>query len=187
MRGNVSTQQIEVEGIRQPVKTVFRGSMAESIASGATIVLSLIAPSGVMRDALLAIAVVTAGVAFLVEGGSLPMRFSRARLDKADFGIGMTSELFAGMSGVVLGILSLMNLSPMLLLPVAVIVFGGALMLSDITMRLNDIELDGMPVAERFKNIAHEITTAAVGVEFLLGLSAVILGSWDLKDITRSY
>lgn len=176
MNSNVSTQQILVEEKREAAKTVFGGSRAENIASGAAIVLSLIGLSGIMRDAMLPLAVLTAGSAFLIEGGAVSMRFSDARLERVDFGIGITAEFLAGVSGIVLGILSVLGLSPMLLLPVAVSVYGGALMLSDLTMRLNNIEFKGISVTKRFKKIAHEIAMAVIGVEFLFGLGAIILG-----------
>ncbi len=184
MSSNVSTEQIALKEKRQAVQTVFGGSLAESIAAGAAIVLSLIALSGIMREVMLPIAVLTLGAAFLLEGGAVSMRLfkllseaSEERLDKADVGIGVTAEFLGGVTGIVLGILSLMSQSPMILLPVAVIVYGGTLILSSgMTMRLNDIEIEGISGTERFKKIAHEITTAAVGVEFLLGLSALILG-----------
>lgn len=176
MTGNVSTQQILGEEKREAAKTVFGGSRAENIASGATIVLSVIALSGIMRDAILPLAVLSSGSAFLIEGGTVSMRFGDARLERADFGIGVTAEFLAGVSGIVLGVLSVLGVSPMLLLPLAVGVYGGALMLSDLTMRLNNIEFKGISVTKRFEKIAREIAMTAIGVEFLLGLSALILG-----------
>ncbi|HAM50953.1 MAG TPA: hypothetical protein DCP92_09795 [Nitrospiraceae bacterium] len=47
---------------------------------------------------------------------------------------------------------------------------------SGITVPLNALELEGIEENAKFKRITHEAMKAAAGVEFLLGLSAVVLG-----------
>lgn len=180
----LTTQPLAIEEKRKNVMTVFGGSLAESVAAGATVVLALIALSGIMVETILPVAVLLMGIAFLLEGGALSMRFSKLlvdasndRLDKAELGVGVTSEFVGGAAGVIFGVLSLARLSLMTLLPVAVLVYGITLILSSgIAVRLNTLELEGSSASARFKEIAHVATTAAAGVEFVLGLSAVILG-----------
>jgi hypothetical protein len=182
MNTTLTTQP--VEEVKQTAKTLLGGSLAESVASGVTIVLALIALSGIMPEMLLPIAVIVMGAAFLFEGGAISMRFSKLlaatskdRFDEAELGVGVTSEFLGGVSGIVLGILSLLKLSPMVLVPVAVIVYGCTLMFSSgTTVRLNALELEGTGETTRFKRIAHEAMTAAAGVEFLIGLGTAILG-----------
>ncbi len=182
MAGTVTTQPLDEQ--KRTAKTLVGGSLAESVAAGGTIVLTLIALSNIIPDLLTPIAVLAMGAAFLVEGGAISMRFSsllaetrRDRLDNAEVGLGVTSEFLGGVAGVVLGILSLLKLAPMILLPIAVIVYGMTLMLSSgTTVRLNALELEGTGETERFKKVAHEALKAAAGVELLLGLSSVILG-----------
>jgi len=180
----ITTQPLALEERRQAARNIFGGSLAESIAAGATIVLSLIALSGTLVATLLPIAVLAMGAAFLLEGGSISLRFTRLLaeaseedIEKADFGIGVTSEFLGGVTGIVLGILAILKLAPMILIPVAVLVFGATLILSSRMMvRLNSLELEGFTENNRVRKIAYEITAAAAGVEFLLGISAVILG-----------
>jgi hypothetical protein len=165
-------------------KAVLSGSLAEGVSSGAVVVLTLLGLSGIMPALMLALATIVMAAAFLLEGEAISMRFSKLlaetskdRLDEAELGVGLTSEVVGGIAGLVLGILSLLKLYPMYLVPVAVIVYGGILMFSSgMTVRLNALEFEGIEENSRFKRITHEAMRAAAGVEFLLGLSAVVLG-----------
>ena len=172
-----------MQEVQKSAKTVLGGSLAEGIVGGATIVLALIGLSNMYPSYMIPVATIAMGAAFLLEGGAISVRFSKLlsetskdRLDEAEFGMGLTSEFVGGIAGVVLGILALVGLYPMVLVPVAVLVFGATLMFSSgATVRLDALELEGLE-ASRFKRISHEAVRAAAGVEFLLGLSAVILG-----------
>ena len=178
---------------QKTAKAVLGGSLAEGIVGGATIVLALIGLSGYSPQLMLSIATIALGAAFLFEGGAISMRFSklleetsRDRLDEAELGIGLTSEFLGGIAGVVLGILALLGLHPMILIPVAVIVFGSTLMFSTgVTVRLDALELEGAE-ATRLRRIAHEAVKAAAGAEFLLGLSAAVLGIIALAGVFPS-
>jgi len=165
-------------------KAVLSGSLGEGFASGAVIVLSVVGLSGVMPVLMLALATIVMAAAFLLDGEAISMRFSkllaetsRDRLDNAEMGVGLTSQFVGGIAWLVLGILALLNLYPMCLVPVAVIVYGAALIFScGMTRRLNALEPEGTDEDLRFRRIAHEAMNAAAGVEFLLGLSAIVLG-----------
>jgi hypothetical protein len=165
-------------------KTVLSGSLAEGVAGGAVVVLTLLGLSGIMPALMLALATIVMAAAFLLQGEAVSLRFSKLlaetsknRLEEAEFGMGLTSEVVGGIAGLVLGILALLGLYPMYLVPVAIIVYGGALMFSSgMTVRLNALELEGIEETPRFKRITHEAVKTAAGVEFLLGLSAVVLG-----------
>jgi hypothetical protein len=182
MNSTLTTQPLDE--VRKSEKTVFGGSLAEGIASGGVVVLTLVALSGIAPAMLLSVAVIVMGAAFLLEGGAISMRFSKllaetstSRFDEAELGVGVTSEFLGGVTGIVLGILSLLRIAPMILVPAAVIVYASTLMMSSgMTMRLNALELEGSGETTRFRKIAHEAMTAAAGVEFLLGLAAAVLG-----------
>lgn len=186
MNGAATTQPYVAENdeIRRTAKTLFGGSLAESFAAGIAIVLAIIGLSGTLANYMLPVAVLIMGVAFLIEGGAITLRYSKLlaeashdRLEKSEIGVGVSSEYFGGVVGVVLGIISLLGHAPMVLLPVACIAFGATLMLSSgMVLRLNALEIDGAKESQRFKRIAGEITKAATGMELLLGISAIILG-----------
>lgn len=177
---------------KRVTKTVLGGSLAESILGGATIVLALIGLSGILPEYMLPIAIIAMGAAFFLEGSAISMRFSRLlaessqeRFEEEQFGVGLSSEFVGGVSGVILGILALLRMSPLVLVSVTVIVYGSILMLSSsFKVRFNLLELEGADRTERFNRIAREAMTATAGVEFLLGLTVAILG---ILAITTAY
>ncbi len=179
---NSSTQTLH-EG-QESAKTVMVGSVPESLASGSALVLALIGLSGIAPLGMLTVAVLVMGAAFLFEGTAISLRFSnllaetsKDRLDRAEFGLGITAEFLGGITGVVLGILSVFQISPMILIPLAVIVYGLTLILSSgVTHRLNALEIEGIEESTRFKKISYEATTATALLEFALGMGAVVLG-----------
>lgn len=185
MEGNATLQKTAgLTEERKSIRSVLGGSLAEGVAGGAVIVLSLIGLSHMMPNLMLYIGVIAMGAAFLIEGGAISMRFSKLltetrseRLHEAELGIGVTAEFLGGVVGLVLGILALLELAPMILAPVAVLVFGAALILgSGVIARLNAFELEGSKETTLFKKVAHEAVSAAAGVQLLIGLSTVILG-----------
>ncbi len=169
---------------RMSARAVMGGSLAEGISSVGVMVLAIIGLAGFFPQMLPAIATMVMAAAFLLEGGAVTMRYSKLlsetskdRFDAAEFGMGLTSEFLGGVAGGILGILALLGLYPMILVSVAVIVYGGTLMMSSgLTVRLNALALEGSEETSRFKRIAHEATRAAAGVDFLLGLAAIVLG-----------
>ena len=96
----------------------------------------------------------------------------------------MTSEFLGGAAGVVLGVLSLLGVYTMVLIPVALIVFGVTLLLnSGLTARLNALESEASDESRRFKKIAHEAMTASAGSELMLGIGGVALGIIAISGI----
>ncbi len=184
---NSSTQTFPEQALeqRKSASIVTSGALSESLASGVALILAIIGLSGRLPSLLLSVAVIAMGAAFLFEGIALSSRFSKLlaetskdRLDKAEFGVGVTSEFLGGFTGVVLGILSLLQIAPMSLIPVSLIVYGVTFMLSSgSTDRLNAIELEGAAESTRYRKIAYEAMRSATFLEFVLGMSAVILGT----------
>lgn len=172
-------------------KTVLGGSLAEGVMSGIALVLTLIGLSGIYPMFMLPIATIAIGAAFLIEGVAISSRFarllaetSRDRLERAEFSAGLTSQYLGGAAGVVLGILSLLGVYPMVLVPVALIVFGATLLLSSgLTSRLNALETESSDESRRFKRVAHEAMTASAGGELMLGLGGATLGIIALAGI----
>jgi hypothetical protein len=172
-------------------KDVLGGTVVESFASGAAIVLTLLGLGGIRPALMLPIAVIVMGAAFLSEGIALSMRFSKLlsetskdRLERAEFGMGLTSEYLGGIIGVVLGVLSLLGVATMILVAVSAIVFGLAFILSSgVTYRLDALEIEGTEESSRFKKIAHEAVKASAVLEYALGAGATVLGIIALAGI----
>jgi hypothetical protein len=158
------TMPEEVQEVKASARNVLGGTITESFASGAAIVLALVGLGGIHSIIMLSVAVIIMGAAFLFEGIALSMRFSKLlvetskdRLDKAEFGVGLTSEYLGGITGVVLGILSLLGVASIILPAAAAIVFGLTFMLSSgVTYRLDSLEIEGTAESTRFKKVAHE-------------------------------
>ncbi len=187
MAENVTLQPsgLEVAEEKRSARTVMAGTIAEGIAGGGAVVLSIVGLSHIMPDLMLYIATLAMGAALLLEGGAVSMRFSKllkethsARLlQETEFGVGVSAEFLGGVAGIVFGILSLAGIVPMTLIPIAALVFGATLILgSGATVRLNALDIEGSAVPDRVKRITHEAVTAAAGVQLLLGLAGVVLG-----------
>ncbi len=194
MAGTTQTGLGHLTEEKIPAKTVMGGSIGEGLSSGVAFVLALIGLAGILPETLLPIAVIAMGAAFLFEGASISMRFSnlltetsRGRLDRAEFGVGVTSEFLGGITGVVLGILSLLRMHLTVLIPIALIVYGATLMLSSgVTFRLNAIEADVSEESTQFKKIAHEAMSVSALTEFVLGIAAAVLGIIAISGIYTS-
>ncbi len=160
------------------------GSLAESITGGAGIVLAIIGLANIMPQMMLPIATIALGAALLFEGGAIASRFSKlltetakGRFETSELGVGLTAEVVGGLAGVILGILTLLGVSPSILMPVAVIVFGGTLLFgSGVTARLNNLQIAKSGENEAFREVAREAVSASAGVQLFLGLAAVTLG-----------
>ncbi|MCE5277278.1 MAG: hypothetical protein ABFD92_02855 [Planctomycetaceae bacterium] len=169
------------------------GSLGEAIAAVAAIVLSIIALAGLYPELLLPIAALTVAGAFLFEGGAIAARYARVAgflggksEDLAAVGGGMSVEFFAGVGGIVFGILSLLGIAPAILMPVAVLLFGCALAVG--AAATEKVRTLAAPESERSVNMPlHELETLAMGgatsVRLLVGLGVIVLGILALVGV----
>lgn len=170
------------------IRTTANGSMVEAVGSGIAVVLAILGLAGVMSMELMAVAVIAIGAALLFEGGAVGARFSRLLATNGgsvagynSVGTGMTAEFLAGAAGIVLGLLALLHVEPYILPPVALIVFGGALLLgSAATSRLCYLEATNGSTGDAVHDVAREAISAAAGAKILTGIAAAILGILSL-------
>jgi hypothetical protein len=91
-----------------------------------------------------------------------------------EVGGGVSAEMLGGMAGVVLGILALIGLVPQILCSVAVLAFGGCMLVGAAgTARARELPPIGQ---SRSFEVGREATAAASGAEGLVGLAAIVLG-----------
>ncbi|MFA5654251.1 MAG: hypothetical protein WDA72_09090, partial [Desulfomonilia bacterium] len=102
------------------------GSVSEGVVGAGAATVAVIALTGVFPQILLCVATITAGSALMLQGGAIAGRFSAliheasaSRIGSSELGGGMTAEFIGGVAGIVLGILSLLNIYPLVLLPAA--------------------------------------------------------------------
>lgn len=169
----------------RPLKIVAGGSIAEAIAGAGAVVLAILGLSGAMPRSLAAIATIALGVALLAQGGAMASQWSRLAREaggyreepRIDLGGSVAAETFGGAAGVVLGVLSLLGILPGVLLPVALLVFGGTLLLgSRVTVDLSSVtDTQGRRVP-----MTREAALGATGLQSLAGVAGLVLGILSL-------
>jgi hypothetical protein len=159
------------------------GGFVDALGGIATIVLAIIGLAGVKSIDLLSIATIVFGAALLIQGGAMLSEY--AGLDATDAGTssgggGLASLFGVGVAGIVLGVLALLGVRPGILNSVAVIAFGGALVISASAVWAL---LTSRSMAARFEarntmlqRVTAEIAAGSSGVQAMGGLAAIVLG-----------
>lgn len=173
----------EIDREKRSTRTARNDSLAEGVMGGLVIILAIMGLLNIASELLLPVSVVLMGAVFLLEGETISARVSGllsesgTKLKDEQPRVGVTFEFIAGIAGVVLGFLALLGWHLLVMVPIAAILYGSTLIFnSGLTARLNDLESErsGAPVC--LTRIVCETIASASGIEFLLGLSAGILG-----------
>jgi hypothetical protein len=158
-------------------------SLPELVATLAVIVLTILGLAGVAPAFLVAIATIVFGIGFLLYGGTMVSQTVRllARVGGADGTAGLASGwsvvLLAGVAGIVLGILALLDVSSVQLVAIAVIAFGvGLLISSSAAMRLRVISGPGGSADPVMERLVRDAAVDAAGLQAMAGLGAIVLG-----------
>lgn len=172
------------ESVRRALAVESSGAATESMGGVAVVILAILALVGVMPMALTAIAGIVFGAALLIEGAALASRHTSLMTAATasepamlEFGAGMSSEVVAGIAGIVLGVLALVGVAPRPLLATLVIVGGAGLMFSAGSVReLNEISaaINHLGLAPR--RISRSAVNSAIGAQLFSGLAALTLG-----------
>jgi hypothetical protein len=129
------------------------------------------------------IASIAFGVALAAEGASIAARFSQlarsnSLIQKAEVGGGAGAEVVGGLAGGVLGILALIGIDPTILISVAAIVFGAAILLGSGTeSRISSL------AAESGERVISDALVGSAGAEILVGIAAIALGVVALTGV----
>jgi hypothetical protein len=155
--------------------------MSELLVACGAVVLAILGIVGVFRNELAAIAVIGVGAILLFQGANVVLRYSEllyeagatSKVGAAEVSRGITAEFLAGVAGIVLGILALLNIVPMTLMSIAVITYGGTLLLTSgesawLSSFGNENEL--------VRQLMRSMGQAAAGAQVLVGLSGLVLG-----------
>jgi hypothetical protein len=169
---------------QHPLDTENGGSLAQSVGGLAAIILAIVGLAHIVPQYMVAIAALTVGAAFIFQGGNTFMEYSNllpklsaGRWGKRNLGSSVSIEVLAGVAGIVLGVLALVTVSPTVLLPVAVIVFGSALIASsgDVS-RLNALRIEQSSADDTVQQVARESFSMSGGTQVFIGLASVVLG-----------
>jgi hypothetical protein len=169
-------------------------SLGEMGGGIALIVLSILALARMDPMLLNAIAVILAGIALLIEDGSLSSKYAsalsyaplhgRQASTAAD---GVSAGTVAGISGIVLGILAILSIASATLTAVAIIIFGAAV-LFDFAARaqivaLRMVDRESSESSARMALAAASSTNTAA---ILVGVALITLGILALAGLTTS-
>jgi hypothetical protein len=171
------------------------GSLVEAAGGIAVAVLSIIALSRMGATATLpSIAVIILGAALLAEGGTIATEFSRmlsiatgGAMNTVEIGGGMTTEIFIGAGVLVLGVLALIGISPLILLPVAVIATGGMMLLTAGGVhRMNQIRIERGGTPENAQSLILAAGSGAAAFQILAAIAAIVLGILALSSAANT-
>jgi hypothetical protein len=171
---------VEARGFANEAEPV--GLLTEGAAGIAVIVLAIIALAGVSAEPLTSIAAIVIGVGLMVQAFNSAAEHSKmmtanagTSTQAAEFGGDVMVDCMCGLTGIVLGILALVGIGTAHLLPPALIVFGGALLVSGaMALRPRTLSVSG-PGSETAV-VTYHGSPAAGGMEILIGLAAIVLG-----------
>jgi hypothetical protein len=163
-------------------------SVAGTIGGAAAVVLAILGLAGIYPHLLVSVATIAIGVSLLFKAIAIAAEYPRilARTDSssAELGGGMSAEFLAGCAGIVLGILALLGIEFEPLTSIAVIVFGcGLIMGSAVVSRLNALKASASGADSTAQKVVGEIVSGAMGMQVLVGVSAVVLGILSLIGI----
>jgi hypothetical protein len=160
------------------------GGFVDALGGIATIVLAIAGLAGIRPEVLVSISTVVFGAALLIQGGAMLSEFTQIEptpeTTAAASGGGLSALFLAGIAGIVLGVLALLNVHAPILTAIAAIAFGSALVISSSAVWQL---LTSRSVATRFqargpivRTVAADVAAASTGVQAMAGLAVIILG-----------
>ena len=168
---------------RTTASVIAGGSITEAIAGLTAAALAILGLAGILPGYLAAIATIAIGVALLAQGGAAAANWSKVVTGtpghewgaRGEVSGGMTGEVLGGAAGLVLGILALIGLAPQILIPAALVAFGGAMLVgTGTTVDLGAAR--GHAAAAPGERSPREVTMVASGTQMLVGIVAIVLG-----------
>jgi hypothetical protein len=165
--------------------------MATMPAALALVVLGILALAKVDPLLLISIAVIVAGVVLVSDSAALTRQMAAALAAKAGYHInsselpsGLSAGVLGGISGVVLGILAILDVAPHTLIAVAAIVFGAAV-LFDFAARsqLRTLKMTTSETSEQSARLAMATVSSTSTAAIFAGVSLVTLGILALAGI----
>lgn len=162
------------------------GPLTEGAGGIAVIVLTVLGLAAVSPAVLASVATIIIGAALIIEAANTAVEYSRVttqvpgetstQVQGAELGADVTIELMAGVAGIILGVLALLSAgSLMALLPAALVVFGGCMLLAGISATTIGAAQSQVGGAGQVVTMETELAPAR-GLQVLVGVAAVVLG-----------
>lgn len=122
------------------------------------------------------IATIAIGFALLAQGGTLAARWQNAThiaSTERTEALGIGTEVLGGFAGIALGVLALVGVAPLVLLPVAAIVVGAALLFGG---PAQPQIADAAPSRGRSYRVTRDVVRTSSSVMVMAGLAGIVLG-----------
>jgi hypothetical protein len=165
--------------------------MATMPAALALVVLGILALARIDPLLLVSIAVIVAGLVLVSDSAALARQMAAALAAKASYHInaselpyGLSAGVLGGITGVVLGILAILQVAPQTLIAVAAIVFGAAV-LFDFAARsqLRALRMTTGETPEQSARLALAAASSTSTAAIFTGVGLVTLGILALAGI----
>jgi hypothetical protein len=163
------------------------GSTLETLGGLAAVILAIIGFSHRPIE-MAAIATLAIGVALLSQGASVMARWQQTaqklegtRPDRQEIVEGVSTEVFGGVVGIVLGVVALLGINPGVMLPVAAIVYGGALLLGGAAQP--DLVYLAPERNPRVARATYSAIQASGSMMVLVGVASAVLGILGLLEV----
>jgi hypothetical protein len=177
-------------GERTSVELAAGSSVAEALTSVAAVVLTIAGIAGTFPAYAASLATIALGVGLVFEGGAVGARFVRTlnrregdSLTTGDVAGGITAELFAGLSGIGLGVMALFGVAPLALLPTAALVFGAGLLIGCAALSHSSVAVGEEGDPNAIASSRRDAMLAAAGGQLFVGFAASVLGVLALLGI----
>lgn len=166
------------------------GGVVDAIGGIATVILAIVALSGVNQSMLGGIATIVFGAALLIQGGTMLTEYTKltappgmaGTAEEFTGGGGLSALFLVGAAGIVLGVLALIGILSQTLTAVAVIGFGCALLLSSNSVwhlyrtKKACYRASNPRTIRGAEFLASEMASGSAVLQCLSGLAAIVLG-----------
>jgi hypothetical protein len=167
------------------------GGVVDAVGGVATIILAIVALSGVSQMMLAAVATIIFGAALLIQGGTMLTEFTKlmaptgaapGTAEELVGGGGLSALFLVGAAGIVLGVLSLIGIASQTLTGAAIIAFGSALLLSSTSVwrlyraKQASYRAGATRTSSGAEFLAGEMASGSAALQSLSGLAAIVLG-----------
>jgi hypothetical protein len=162
------------------------GLLTEGAAGIAVIVLAVIALAGTASGALASILTIVVGVGLMVQAFNSAAEHSKVMAANVasvpDLGGEVMVDGLSGATGIILGILAMVGINTPYLVSSALIVFGGALLLSG-AIALSPRASQSTVPGGQAQVVSYQGLAATGGMEILIGIAAIVLGILSLMFV----
>jgi len=167
---------------RRTVVVVESGASLEVLAGLGAVALTVIGIDGHRPLTMGAVATLLLGIALVTQGGAIASRWRAmvrrldgTRYDRTELLGGIGTEVFGGLVGIAIAILALAGVVPRVMVPVATIVYGAALLLGG-AAQPELANLGG-------RDSRAQAVEASGGIMVIVGIAAAVLGILALLEV----